>query len=174
MSTPSRPPLRTQPRSSVLPSPVVLLSVVAVLLAAVAFVVTRGEPTGEATVAAPVVQGEETDPPEPSATPNDEPTREPKDRKPPVRRGETSVVVFNNSGISGLAAGVAAQAGEAGWDVVATDNWYGTIPENTVYYPDDLRREARQLALDLGISRTNGAVEPMQFDRLTVILTSGL
>jgi hypothetical protein len=83
------------------------------------------------------------------------------------------VEVYNNSGITGLAADTAQALDQAGWNVTATDNWYGNIPDNTVYYPDELRPQARQLAKTLDITRLRPAVSPMQFDRLTVILTSG-
>jgi hypothetical protein len=59
-----------------------------------------------------------------------------------------------------------------GWNVVGSDNWYGTIPATTVYFPPRLAAEAKQLALDLGISRRQPAVDPMRMDRLTVILTA--
>ena len=69
-----------------------------------------------------------------------------------VRRGETYVEVFNNSGISGLAGSTAARAQGAGWNVVGSDNWYGTIPASTVYYPPRLRAAAELLGKDLGIA----------------------
>lgn len=83
------------------------------------------------------------------------------------------VEVYNNSGITGLAAQRAAVLQGAGWNVAATDNWYGNIPANTVYYPPQLRDEAVRLAKVLGVQRLVPAVAPMQFDRLTVIFTSG-
>ncbi|MGI8576647.1 MAG: LytR C-terminal domain-containing protein [Nocardioidaceae bacterium] len=82
------------------------------------------------------------------------------------------VEVFNNSGVTGLAATKAAVLQGAGWNVAATDNWYGNIPANTVYYPAKLQTAARQLAKTLHITRLRPAVSPMQFDRLTVIFTS--
>ncbi len=82
------------------------------------------------------------------------------------------VEVYNNSGITGLAAQRAAVLQGAGWNVAATDNWYGNIPENTVYYPPQLRDEAVRLANVLGVQRLIPAVAPMQFDRLTVIFVS--
>ena len=82
--------------------------------------------------------------------------------------------MFNNSSISGLAGRVAAQAADAGWQVVGSDNWYGTIPSSTVYFPPRLAKAGHQLALDLGIRRTLRAVSPMRLDRLTVILTGPL
>ena len=51
------------------------------------------------------------------------------------------------------------------------DNWYGTIPKSTVYYPAALADEAKVLAEDLGIQRMRPAVSPMSFERLTLILT---
>lgn len=82
------------------------------------------------------------------------------------------VEVYNDSGISGLAAQTAGLLEGAGWNVAATDNWYGNIPANTVYYPPNLRTSALRLAKTLGVQRLRPAVAPMQFDRLTVILTS--
>ena len=91
--------------------------------------------------------------------------------KPDVRRGEVYVEVYNNSGISGLAGSTASKIYGAGWQVVGSDNWYGTIPQSTVYYPERLDAAAKMLARDLGIKRLKPAISPMRFDRLTVILT---
>ena len=110
--------------------------------------------------------------PTPTPTPDAvEPTPSPKPTKPTVDRGKVYVEVYNNSGVTGLAGRVAAQASQTGWQVVGSDNWYGTIPASTVYYPPRLERPAKLLALDLGIQRTAPAVDPMRLDRLTVILT---
>jgi hypothetical protein len=158
-------------RGVVFPSPVVLLSVVAVAMAGVAFVFTRDSEPEEkqiTTIAQP--EASQSAAPTPSATP----TEKPKPPKPQVDRSKVYVVVFNNSGITGLAGRVAAQASQIGWQVVGSDNWYGTIPANTVYYPKRMEREGKLLALDLGIQRTAPAVDPMRLDRLTVILTGEL
>jgi hypothetical protein len=93
-------------------------------------------------------------------------------KKPVVRRSTTYVEVYNNSGISGLAGRTATRAAGAGWQVVGSDNWYGTIPSSTVYYPARLLPAARLLARDLGIHRLMPAIAPMRGDRLTVILTA--
>ncbi len=90
----------------------------------------------------------------------------------PVRRGGTYVEVYNNSGISGLAGSTAARAQGAGWQVVGSDNWYGTIAASTVYFPARLEDQAQLLGKDLGIKRLKPAIAPMRGDRLTVILTS--
>ncbi|MDX6326100.1 MAG: hypothetical protein QOK15_2454, partial [Nocardioidaceae bacterium] len=112
--------------------------------------------------------------PEDTASPTAEPTT-PKPSKPPkpqVDRSKVYVVVFNNSNVSGLAGRVAAQASQIGWQVVGSDNWYGTIPATTIYYPQRLEAAAKLLSKDLGIQRVLPAIDPMSMDRLTVILTA--
>jgi hypothetical protein len=155
-------------RGVVFPSPVVILSVIAVAMAGIAFVATRdGAPT----------EKDITTVSEPQTTPTSTPTADPKphkQRKPEVDRAKVYVVVFNNSNVSGLAGRVAAKASQIGWQVVGSDNWYGTIPASTVYYPPRLEKAGRLLALDLGIQRTAPAVDPMRLDRVTVILTGPL
>jgi hypothetical protein len=94
--------------------------------------------------------------------------------QPGERARDAYVEVYNNSAVKGLAARTAAALQDVGWQVVATDNWYGNIPDNTVYYPAKLKSQANLLAKDLGIPRTHPAVAPMRFDRLTVILTGHL
>ncbi len=156
-------------RGVVFPSPVVILSVVAVAMAGVAFVATRDSAPDEKDITT-ISQPE----PTPSATPDPTPSKPAKPKKPKVDRSKVYVVVFNNSNVTGLAGGVAAKATQIGWQVVGSDNWYGTIPASTVYYPKRLERAGRLLALDLGIQRTAPAVDPMRLDRLTVILTGPL
>ena len=157
-------------RGVVVPSPVVMLSVIAVAMAAVAFVATRGgEPTEREVTT--VVKEQPT--PSSGESPSYSASAKPKP-KPPVQRGKVYVEVYNNSGITGLAGDVADRTSNIGWKVVGSDNWYGTIPGTTVYYPERLKRAAKTLALDLGIRRTALAVDPMRRDRLTLILTDPL
>jgi hypothetical protein len=161
-------------RGVIFPSPVVMLSIIAIAMAGIAYVATRGqEPTErELTTVAqrPTSSSTPTSTPSPTLAP-----REPKKikkRKPAVQRGEVYVEVYNNSGITGLAGRVAATASAAGWQVVGSDNWYGTIPGSTVYFPQRLEAAAKMLALDLGVDRVAPAVDPMRADRLTVVLTA--
>ena len=151
-------------------SPVALLSAAAVVVAGAAFFATGTEqPTAD--VAKPVTATPAA--PEPSKTAPKQVIKEKKKpRKPPVRRAGTYVEVYNNSGISGLAGSTAARASGAGWKVVGSDNWYGTIPASTVYYPQRLEAEAKLLGRDLGIRRVRPSISPMRLDRLTVILTT--
>ena len=154
-------------RGVVFPSPVVILSVVAVAMAGIAYVATQGQPPTEREVTRVSTT--------PSASPTPEPTMptpEPKPTKPAIDKGKVYVEVYNNSGITGLAGSTATRASDAGWQVVGSDNWYGTIPASTVYYPQRLQAAAKVLALDLGIGRVMPAIEPMDLDRLTVILTA--
>jgi LytR cell envelope-related transcriptional attenuator len=158
-------------RGMVMPSPVVMLSVIAVAMAGIAFVATRG---GEPTEREVTTVARDTRPSE-SPSPTFSPSTKPEKPKPPkVQRGKVYVEVYNNSGITGLAGQVAERATGIGWQVVGSDNWYGTIPATTVYYPAKLKAAAKKLALDLGIKRTAPAVDPMRLDRLTVILTGPL
>jgi hypothetical protein len=154
-------------RGLVLPSPVVLLSIVAVVMAGIAFVATRNAPPAEKEIATI------SDRPSPTPTPTAAPTEKPP-TKPVVDRGKVPVEVYNNSSVQGLASRVATQASRIGWQVVGSDNWYGTVDATTVYYPKRLKAAAQQLALDLGIKRTAPAVDPMRLDRLTLILTGPL
>ena len=154
------------------PSPLVMLSVLAVAMASITFVATRDEaPTERRVDTATIASADQTAEATPDATPAPEPEPEPKP-KPQVKRGEVYVEVFNNSGIKGLAASTAAKATGVGWAVVGEDNWYGVIPTTTVYFPPRLKAAGKQLALDLGIKRTAPAVGVMKRDRLTIILTT--
>ncbi len=158
---------RRNQRGVVFPSPVVMLSVIAVAMAGVAYVATQNQEPTEREVT-PVSRPAETNEPSPQALP----TKKPKKLEPAVKRGQVYVEVYNNSGITGLAGEVGQQASEAGWQVVGADNWYGTIPSSTVYFPPRLREAAKVLALDLGIRRVQPAIDPMRLDRLTVVLTA--
>jgi hypothetical protein len=176
----ARRPGRRDQRGAVLPSPVVWLSIVAVVVAAFAFVATRDTEPKEREITpasaddgasdAPTTDAgdEETDPTE-TAKPE-----KPKKTKPPVERSDHGVVVFNNTSIAGLASEVLAKVQEIGWNGVAADNWYGTIPATTVYFPDGQRDAAQKLALDLGIQRLVPADTAMSDTNLTVILTGAL
>ena len=149
------------------PSPLVMLSIIAIAMAGFAFVATRDA----APIERKVDHGRRRRRPRPPRPRRSRRSKTPKP-KPTVKRGEVYVEVFNNSGIKGLAATTAAKATQVGWQVVGEDNWVGSIPASTVYYPARLKAAAKLLALDLGIGRTKPAVEPMKMDRLTIVLTA--
>jgi hypothetical protein len=150
----------------------------AVTLGSLALVVAAG--AGLGVVASSSGHEERADKPTAAARSSADPTDEPAADKPAQqarhRRAsepvpKTLIDVYNNSGIPDLAAQKASFLAGAGWNVAATDNWYGDIPADTVYYPPRLRDDAATLAKALHIKRLHAAVAPMQFDRLTVILT---
>ncbi|HEX6148302.1 LytR C-terminal domain-containing protein [Nocardioides sp.] len=148
-----------------------MLSVIAVAMAGIAYVATKDQPPTEREVRTVSTPSQTEPTPEP--TPEQPlPTAKQKPIEPQVVRGEVYVEVYNNSGISGLASRVAGVATDVGWQVVGSDNWYGTIPASTVYYPERLKAAAKLLALDLGLERTMPATGPMRRDRLTVVLTA--
>ena len=166
---------RTQ-RGVAMSSPVALLSVAAVAVAGAAFLFT-GHDEKPTPVATPVVASSSAapttaTPAAPTSPAPAVPQKKKVVKKKVVRRGGTYVEVYNNSGISGLAGSTAARAQGAGWQVVGSDNWYGTIPASTVYFPERLKDQAELLGKDLGIKRLKPAIAPMRGDRLTVILTS--
>lgn len=146
------------------PSPVVMLSVVAVAMAGIALIATRGE--GGSGQLRPVSQPE-------TAVTSTAPvvTVAPKP-KPPVVRKDVIVEIYNTSAIKGLAARTASKAAVLNWQVVGTDNWSASVPAPTIYFGPRLEDAARLLAKDLGINRVRPAVDPMKPDRVTVILTS--
>ena len=162
-------------RGVAFPSPVALLSVLAVAMAGVAYVATQGEEPTErevTTVSRPSTPEPTAEPTPKQKVPQDTRKKPIEPKEPKVVRGEVYVEVYNNSGITGLAGQYAATAGDVGWQVVGSDNWYGTVPGSTVYYPGRLEAAGKQLALDLGISRVMPATGSMRLDRLTVVLTA--
>jgi hypothetical protein len=153
----------------VMSSPLALMSAAAVLMAGVAFMVTDPAEPGpeQALLAAGPAPTEE------PVTIDSEPVEiKKKKAPPPVQRGEVYVDVFNNTNISGLAGATASRIGGAGWQVTGSDNWVGTIPATTIYFPPRFKDAADLLSKDLGVTRVLPAVDPMSMDRLTVILTA--
>ncbi|GAA1572357.1 hypothetical protein GCM10009804_30890 [Kribbella hippodromi] len=119
----------------------------------------------------------------PAAPPSEPPTSEPpaQTTQPPrpsqpvtiPAEERPAIEVYNNTPRKGLADSVANRARQAGWTVSGSpDNWHGKVAESTVYYPPGMLDAANQLAHDLGVGRTKGALDNMKKDRLTVILTS--
>lgn len=158
-------------RGFVMPTRLLALCVSAVAMAALVFVANDPDAPGDAATPARTTTSN-TPSPTPTPTPTaTTPSVKPKPKPKPVKRGEVTVEVFNNTRIKGLAGGVAAKAQAAGWNVLGSDNWYGTVDGSTVYFPPRLKQAGKALARDLGIPRTKPAEEPMRFDRLTVILT---
>lgn len=105
-----------------------------------------------------------------------EPNKKPEKQRPdkPETAPSATVDVYNNSGITNLAASVSSDVQAVGFTVGGVDNWYGSIPESTVYYPSGMEEQARVLADDLGVSRLMPAISPMSTERLSLILTAAI
>ncbi|MET0997339.1 MAG: LytR C-terminal domain-containing protein [Marmoricola sp.] len=153
----------------VLPTRLLALCISAVAVAALVFVANDPDRAPAADDAASPAVGKATSTPTP--TPSSAPSVSTAPKPKPIKRGDVFVEVFNNTRTKGLAGGVAEKAKAAGWNVVGSDNWYGTVDGTSVYYPPRLKEAARALGRDLGIKHLRPAEEPMRFDRVTVILT---
>lgn len=153
-----------------LPSAVTLGSLAFVLAAGVGYVALSAASADPAAPRAQVASPPVAAPVKPISVPDHSATTHPAPKVDAVP--DVLVVVFNNTGVSGLAEEKAAVLQGAGWSVAATDNWYGSIPADTVYYPPALHAAAVKLAKVLHISRLHTAVAPMPFDRLTVIIAT--
>lgn len=159
----------------VLPTRLMVFSISAVALAGLVFIATQGD-DGPATATPAAVSS--------SAPPTGGPTEGPHGSAPtiassptpkppkPVNKGKTTVVVFNNTNIKGLAGKTATRAEKAGWNIFKTDNWHGNVDASTVYFGPGMRRAAQLLAADLRIERIKQSFEPMNPTMLTVILTT--
>lgn len=104
-----------------------------------------------------------------SAEPTTQPTTEPTI----AATRSIGVLVFNQSGIGGLAARTAGEAQAAGWTVAGTGNWRGGVPQNTIYFPPGQQAEAVLLGQDLAIGRILPAIANMSGSHLTVVLATG-
>ena len=164
----------------VLPTRLMVFSISAVALAGLVFVATQGNDDSDtaspaASHAQPTIGPRDNSAPTitPTSTPTPTVTPKPTPKPPPVvDKSKTNVVVFNNSNVKGLAGRTATKAQTLEWNIVGTDNWYGTVDATTVYFGTGMKAAAQALAKDLGIARVKPAIAPMRPDRLTVILTA--
>ena len=166
---PGRPSVRVRDeRGFVLPTRLLALCVSAVAMSVLVYVANDpDQPSNPAATPAKSTPSQTAT----SAPATTTPTVKPKPKPKPLKRGEVFVEVFNNTRTKGLAGGVAEKARIAGWNVVGSDNWYGTIDGSTIYFPPRLKAAGKALGMDLGIKRVKLAEQPMRLDRLTVILT---
>ena len=149
---------RRDQRGVVFPSPVMILSIVAVAMAGVAWVATRHHDADRAPGHADRAAVAER-PRTRRTTGRSRPRTAARSRRSTARR--CIVEVFNNSSVTGLAGRVAA-AGRARWAGRSSGRTTGTArsrprPSTT---RRGSRRPAHQLALDLGIHRRDAGGEP--------------
>jgi hypothetical protein len=154
----------------VIPSSLTLASIGVIAAGTVGFVVSQvtEQPAGPSSTRHHVV----TSVPTTSTATTRAPAVKPKRPSKPKPVLDIPIMVFNNSGIRGLAAQTATKIRQAGWDVVGVANWYGDIPATTVYFPKEGATQASKLARLLHTTRLRPSVAPMRFDRLTVILVN--
>ena len=98
-------------RGVVFPSPVVMLSIIAIAMAGIAYVATQGQPPTEREVTRVAAEPSSSATPEPSTTTEPKPT---KPAKPAIDKGKVYVEVYNTSGVTGLAGEVAASSSRLG------------------------------------------------------------
>jgi hypothetical protein len=166
--------VRRDERGLVLPTRLMVFSVSLVALAGLAFIATQPADSPDEASPAASTHSRPTSTPTglPSTLPVAPSTTTARTARPEVRRARYYVVVFNNSNVQGLAGKTGDRVQRAGWNLVGTDNWYGTIDATTVYFPAGMKAAAGLLADDLGINRLRPSIPPMRSDRLTVILTA--
>ncbi len=167
------------------PSLVALVGTVAVVLALLAFFGGDVEDSGpdelpvgdEAPVeTAPAETPAETPPAEtpPAETPAEtEPAEEETGSEPVVAPEDVRepLGVLNQTSVSGLAAEARDRFQEGGWEVAATGDWQGAVPESTVYYPEGMQEAAEAFSAQFPeIGRVQPSFEGITQSRLVVIL----
>lgn len=85
------------------------------------------------------------------------------------------VVLFNQTRDPYLATGLRDALTAQGWTVTAVDDWTGTIPATTVYYPVGMELQARALMAKFpSVGRIKPAFSGIPSDKLTVIICKDL
>lgn len=159
---------RASEQGAVAPTSLLAAAVLAVAIGAAGYAMTSG-PSDHVQSQPPAQTQAKTTP-----TPKVRPTRPAKHVTPPaIIRGNYTVMIYNNTSITGLAGRTSDKAKTFGWNVLTPKQWtYSLLSAPTVFYPPAMKAQAQQLATDLGITTLAPAVTPMQMDQLTVILTS--
>lgn len=114
---------------------------------------------------APTPAPVETESPKPSPTPS------PSETVVWLDKG-ARVVIYNNTATRGYAARTADRAKALGWNVVAVENWRGSVPSSTVFYSQGFANEAKAFAKDLGIGRIAPNHSGISLKGLSVVLRS--
>jgi hypothetical protein len=165
------------------PSLVALVGTVAVVLALLAFFGGDVEDSGPDELPVGDEAPVETTPAEaPAETPPAEtPPAEQAETEPPEETGSEPVVapedvrepvgVLNQTSVGGLAAEARERFEDGGWEVPATGDWNGNVPETTVYYPEGMKESAEAFAAQFPeVGRIEPSFEGITQSRLVVIL----
>ena len=169
-------------RIQTLPAIVTAVSGIAVVIAAVALIMTRGH--GDSTTAteqpthSPSASSSVSVTPTTAATESTDAsastTATATHTAEPIVRKKIDVFVYNDTSTAGLAATVASTADKLGWHTIGTGNWHGDTPSTTVYYPAKLKAAAALLAKDLHIKRVHANDSSLPSTQLTVVLEGPL
>lgn len=162
-------------RGVALPSPVAAISIVAIVVAAIAFAVTgfNGNKTKVIPNAAPTSTiSSTTSSTHPSSTSSMTPSPTP--TVAPIDKASIHVSVWNASTTPGLAKDVLVKVVAAGWTNSAAGNTKIHYNANTIYYPAKYAAAAKQLGLDLGITNLSQGDGGTPQDRISVVLVSPL
>ncbi|BBH17018.1 hypothetical protein Back2_13050 [Nocardioides baekrokdamisoli] len=164
-------------RGVALPSPVAAISIVAIVVAAIAFAVTgfggsktkvipNAAPTHSSTHASTSATSTATSTVTlpPSSTPT----------VAPINKTAIHVSVWNASTTPGLAKDVLVKVKAAGWTNSASGTTHVHYSANTIYYPAKYAAAAKQLGLDLGITNLSQGDSATPQDRISVVLVSPL
>jgi hypothetical protein len=165
-------------RGVALPSPVAAISIVAIVVAAIAFAVTGfgGNKTKVIPNAAPTSTISATSTPTATSTTTTTPTSSPTPTQTvaPIDKASIHVSVWNASTTPGLAKDVLVKVKAAGWTNSAAGNTKIHYATNTIYYPAKYAAAAKQLGLDLGITNLSQGDGGTPQDRISVVLVSPL
>lgn len=163
-------------RGVALPSPVAVISIVAILAAAIAFAVTGfgGNKTKTIPNAAPTasVTTTSTATSTPTGTASTSPSPTP--TAAPIDKKSIHISVWNASSTAGLAKSVLAKVVAAGWTNSAAGDTHIHYSANSIYYPAKYAAAAKQLALDLGITNLSTGDSATPQDRISVVLVGPL
>jgi hypothetical protein len=162
-------------RGVALPSPVAAISIVAIVVAAIAFAVTgfNGNNTTVIPNAAPTSTiSSHTSSAHPSSTSSMTPS--PTQTVAPIDKASIHVSVWNASTTPGLAKDVLVKVVAAGWTNSAAGNTKIHYSANTIYYPAKYAAAAKQLGLDLGITNLSQGDGGTPQNRISVVLVSPL
>ena len=162
-------------RGVALPSPVAAISIVAIVVAAIAFAVTgfNGNKTKVIPNAAPTSTiSSTTSSTHPSSTSSTTPS--PTQTVAPIDKASIHVSVWNASTTPGLAKDVLVKVVAAGWTNSAAGNTKIHYSANTIYYPAKYAAAAKQLGLDLGITNLSQGDGGTPQNRISVVLVSPL
>jgi hypothetical protein len=157
-----------------LPTPVVMLTLASLLVAAIAFFMTRGINADDNNSGSDSSQSSGADSSEGTSGAEEGEESEDKPEAKPIQRKLVTVRVLNATSINGLAGEVTTQVKRRGWRTDPAANAVVSPRRTTIYYPSKLERAAQLLGKDLNISELRPTKAGMPANKLTLVLTGAL